>query len=178
MNRPTFEQRLQRFFYDPEESSASIWAANEELAPPRSIDETPEEFLAFDLGQESYAIPIAMAREILKPGHITPVPHAPPNVLGMVNVRGEMLPLFDLKPRLKHPSLGLASRNRNTRILLVKDLEGDVALWVDDVRGVVKLPLSKLEATPSLGFERDIIAGLARHEGALYILLDVSEALK
>jgi purine-binding chemotaxis protein CheW len=171
-NTRTFEERLKQFFYSADESDVDASVDNQSVEIEMRAEEIPEEFLAFTLARETYAIPIAAAREILKPGHITPIPHAPSNVLGLVNVRGEMLPLYDLKPRLRLKTEGVHQLSRFSRILLVKDLEGDVAIL-----GVVKLPLSKLEATPPMGFERDVIAGLARHEGKLYILLDVAEAL-
>ena len=66
---------------------------------------------------------------------------------------------------------------RESRVVLLKDPEGDAGILVDRVQGVVRLPLSKLEPAPQLGLERRAVAGLGRADGNLYILLDVEAAL-
>lgn len=179
-----FEAMLDRFFYRPDEAIGA-WL---ELAPEISdaasdVEELPEEFLAFDLTSETYAVPIATVREIVKVPAVTSVPRVPPHVLGVMNVRGEMLPVYDLKPRLR-----LAERSprvtgpqdlpRESRVVLLKDPSGDAGILVDRVRGVVRLLRSKLEAPPSIAGDRRAVAGLGRAQGSLYILLDVEEALR
>ena len=122
-------------------------------------------------------------REILKVSAVTEVPRAQKNVIGLINVRGEMLPLYDVKTVLRlalgAPVVwGPADLPRAARIVLVRDPEGDAGILVDRVVGSVKLSLSRLEAPPTtLGPEKNPVAGLARKDGILYILLDVEEAL-
>jgi purine-binding chemotaxis protein CheW len=179
-----FRSLVELFLYRPDEAVGpflELAPETEALARPVS-DEIPEEFLAFELGREIYAVPIAAVREILKVTHVTEVPRAQKNVIGLINVRGDMLPLYDVKVRLRLaealPTVRVAADvTRGTRVVLLRDLEGDAGILVDSVVGVVKLSLSKLEAPPALGFERNAIAGLARRDGALYILLDVEQAL-
>jgi purine-binding chemotaxis protein CheW len=178
-----FDELLNRFFYRPDEN-VGAWL---ELAPEiadsiEELEEVPEEFLAFELSTETYAVPIGAVREILKVPLITSVPRVAEHVLGVMNVRGEMLPVYDLKQRLNldstpHRVSGPADVPRETRVVLLKDAEGDAGILVDRVRGVVRLLLSKLEPAPSLGAERRAVAGLGRNEGHLYILLDVEQAL-
>jgi purine-binding chemotaxis protein CheW len=180
----TFDELIDRFLYRPDEAIGPFL----ELAPEveglaREAAEVPEEFLAFELGQEVYAVPIAAVREIMKVTHVTEVPRAQRNVIGLINVRGEMLPLYDVKVRLKLaeqvPSVRIASDvPRAARILLLREQAGDAGVLVDRVQGVVKLSLGRLEAPPALGPERNAIAGLARKDGALYILLDVEQAIE
>ncbi|MGV3619497.1 MAG: chemotaxis protein CheW [Archangium sp.] len=179
-----FAELLERFFYDPDEDAGSFLAdAPESDRDTRdALEETPEEFLAFVLEGETYAVPIHAVREILKVSSVTEIPRARKNVLGLINVRGEMLPLYDVKTRLKLsdqlPTVRTAADvTPSTRIVLLKDLEGDAGILVDRVDGVVKLHLSKLEEAPELGVERAAIAGLARREDELFILLDVEQAL-
>lgn len=179
-----FAELLERFFYDPDEDVGAFLSD----APERDrdagapLEETPEEFLAFVLEGETYAVPIHAVREILKVGAVTEIPRARRNVLGLINVRGEMLPLYDVMVRLrladKSPEVRQASDvARSARIVLLHDLEGDAGILVDRVEGVVRLHLSKLEEAPELGVERSAIAGLARRGEDLFILLDVEQAL-
>ncbi len=179
-----FQALLERFFYSPDED-VGAWL---ELAPEISdaaeaIDELPEEFLAFELERETYAVPIGAVREILKVPPITAVPRVADHVLGVMNVRGEMLPVYDLKQRLHLEDAprrvtGPSDVARENRIVLLKDAEGDAGILVDRVRGVVRLPLSKLEPAPSLGSEGRAVAGIGRRDGELFILLDVEQALE
>lgn len=180
----SFADLLDRFFYRPDEA-VGPWL---DLAPELdrsnepAPEEEPEEFLAFVLEGETYAVPIGAVREILKVSNVTEIPRARKHVLGLINVRGEMLPLYDIKVRLrladKFPLLRTAADvSRSARVVLLKDLEGDAGILVDRVEGVVKLQLSRLEEAPQLGIERNAIAGLGRRDGQLFILLDVEQAL-
>lgn len=183
-----FQQQLDHFFYDPDEEVGPFL----ELAPEvdarhlMAVEETPEDFLAFELEGEIYAVPITQVREILKVPVLTEVPRAPRNVLGVMNVRGEMLPVYDLKKRLQlvdeAPTFSGINEThfgvpRAARVVLVHDAQGPAGIWVDRIEGVVKLGLSRLEVAPNLGLERNCIAGLGRKGEALYILVDLGLAL-
>lgn len=179
-----FAELLDRFFYRPDEDVGSFLSAAPESdrEAGAALEEAPEEFLAFGLEGETYAVPIHAVREILKVTMVTEIPRAEKNVLGLINVRGEMLPLYDVKVRLRLADASPVVRyatdvQRSARVVLVKDLEGDAGILVDRVDGVVKLQLSKLEEAPELGVERNAIAGLARRDDELFILLDVEQAL-
>jgi purine-binding chemotaxis protein CheW len=180
----SFAALLDQFFYRPDEDVGAFL----ELAPGSDrgvehvVEETPEEFLAFVLEGETYAVPIAAVREILKVTTVTELPRAKASVVGLINVRGEMLPLYDVKTRLhlaQRPPVVRTAKDvgRSARIVLLKDLEGDAGILVDRVEGVVKLQLSRLEQAPGLGIERNAIAGLGRRDDHLFILLDVEQAL-
>jgi purine-binding chemotaxis protein CheW len=178
-----FDDLLNRFFYQPDEN-VGPWL---ELAPEiadsiATLEEQPEEFLAFELATETYAVPIGAVREIIKVPLVTSVPRTADHVLGVMNIRGEMLPIYDLKKRLNLESMpprvsGPRDVSREARVVLLKDVDGDAGILVDRVRGVVRLLLSKLEAAPSMGVERRAVAGLGRNDGHLFILLDIEQAL-
>lgn len=179
-----FAELLDRFFFRPDEAVGPFF----ELAPedPRTPTpvpaETPEEFLAFVLEGETYAVPIGVVREILKVTDVTEIPRAKRNLIGLINVRGEMLPLYDVKMRLHlregpHVVRTRADAGRWARIVLLRDEEGDAGILVDRVEGVMKLQRSRLEPPPRLGIERNAIAGIARGESSMFILLDVEQAL-
>lgn len=183
MARRGFDELLERFFYRPDEPVGAFL----ELAPEISerlteVAELPEEFLAFALADEIYAVPIGAVREIVKVPIITSVPRVPEHVLGVMNVRGEMLPVYDLRRRLNLSDVvprisGPGDVARESRVVLLKDPEGDAGILVDRVQGVVRLLLSKLEPPPPLGGDRRAVAGLGRADGQLFILLDVEQAL-
>jgi purine-binding chemotaxis protein CheW len=178
-----FEAQLARFFHHPAEDVGPwLELAPEAVEAVEAAEELPEEFLAFVLGAEVYAVPIGAVREIFKVPPITGVPRVPEHVLGVMNVRGEMLPVYDLRQRLRlvdapQRITGPADVPRESRVVLLKDPEGDAGILVDRVQGVVRLPLSKLEPAPNLGGECRAVAGLGRADGTLYILLDVEAAL-
>jgi purine-binding chemotaxis protein CheW len=179
-----FADLVERFLYRPdEEVGAYLELAPEVESLARPVTpEVPEEFLAFELAGEIYAVPIAGVREVLKVGAVTEVPRAEARVLGLINVRGEMVPLYDVKVGLHLASTFPVVRSaadvpRGTRVVLVRDPEGDAGILVDRVLGSVRLTLSRLESAPLLARERNAIAGVAREQGALYILLDVGQVL-
>jgi len=179
-----FQEQLDRFFYDADEAVGPFL----ELAPEVDASaltlpqETPEDFLAFALEGEIYAVPITQVREILKVPVLTEVPRAASNILGVMNVRGDVLPVYDLKRRLQLVDQVPVVRSpqdvpRSARVVLVHDAEGPAGIFVDRIEGVVKLVLSRLEVAPNLGLDRNCIAGLGRKGDALFILIDLGLAL-
>lgn len=132
----------------------------------RQQDRGPRtEFLAFILGGDVYAAPVALVREILKPPPLTPVPRAPHAVLGIVSVRGQLVTVLDLRRRLR---LVEAPMSRKARILLVNADSGEViGVYVDEVLQVYRLSDAEIEpAASALGGEvAGYIAGIARPTG-------------
>jgi purine-binding chemotaxis protein CheW len=170
---------LDEFFLREGEAVAAL----PELALPRR-DRAPEaapaearrEYLTFFLGREEYAVAIERIREILKSPPITEVPRAPAHVLGVVMVRGEVIPILDPRGRLGLPA---AAPGRLSRVVVVDAGEGPCGLLVDAVSQVVRLPPSAVEARPpSLGGPHaEYVAGLGRQGDGLYILLDLPALL-
>jgi purine-binding chemotaxis protein CheW len=127
-------------------------------------------------------VDIETVRVIVKVPLITEVPRAQPGLLGVMNLRGEVLPVYDLKERL---GLSLQTRviqgpedlPREARVVVMRDEDGDAGVLVDRVEQVVKLLPSRFEAPPPGLSERAAISGLARKANELFILLDVAEAL-
>jgi purine-binding chemotaxis protein CheW len=120
------------------------------------------EYLAFKLAGETYATPVALIREILKPPLLTPVPRAPRSVMGIVSVRGQVVTVVDLRSRLRLPEM---PQSRKTRILLVSATGGEtLGLFVDEVLQVYRLSTAEIElAVSALGGEvAPYISGIAR----------------
>lgn len=127
------------------------------------LDRGPRtEFLAFRLGEDVYAGPVSVIREILKPPPLTPVPRAPFAVMGIVSVRGQLVTVIDLRRRLRLPE---ASPSRRSRVLLVNPHGNEMlGLYVDEVLQVYRLAEDEIEhAAAALGGEvAPYIAGIAR----------------
>jgi purine-binding chemotaxis protein CheW len=141
----------------------------------------------FRIGGEDYAIDIMRVREIIPPLPITPVPRAPASVEGVVRLRGEVIPVLDVRRRLGVPA---AAPSAKTRFLLVNVARRRIGLVVDEVCGVLRLPRRELRPAPPLAEEGaprfflgvcggEAAAAAARRGGAgpLRLLLDVKALL-
>lgn len=119
------------------------------------------EYLAFCLANDVYAAPVALIREILKPPPLTPVPRAPPAIMGIIGVRGPLVTVIDLRRRLRLPEPPFS---RRARILLADTSEGErLGLYVDEVLQVYRLADSEIEPATALGGDvASYIAGIAR----------------
>ena len=132
------------------------------------------EFLAFQLANETYAIPLTRIREILSPPPITEVPRAPRDVIGVCSVRGLLVTVIDLRRRLLVEEM---ERTRRTRILLAEtEAREIVGLLVDAVDQVIRLTDDEIElAALVLGGEvSEHVLGIGRPPGAEIILLDLA----
>jgi purine-binding chemotaxis protein CheW len=134
------------------------------------------DLLTFLVGDEEYAIDIGRIREIIKVRPVTEVPHAPPFVIGVIAVRGAVVPVLDLHLRLRLPSSGLA---RSARFLIVEKDEEPFGMLVDEVRHVVRIAETEIEPTPPMlaGPEAEFLAGIGRSKGRMVILLNLDEVL-
>jgi purine-binding chemotaxis protein CheW len=130
----------------------------------------------FELASEHYAIDSMGVREIIRMQAITKIPGAPGSVLGVINLRGKVTPVLDLRKRL---GLLANGESQETRIMVV-EVEGQyVGLVVDGVSEVSRIPSSAVEATSTIvaAEEADYILGVAKLEKKLVILLDIGRLL-
>ena len=148
---------------------------------PDSPDEPAEpaaeeiELLSFRLGGEEYAVKVDDVREVLKLRELTLVPNAPDYVLGVMSLRGAMLPVMDLCRRL---GITQAARDEKTRILVVSPDEEDVGLLVDRVSGVLRVLPDAIRPVPeNIEHGAEFLRGIVRKEDRLYILLDLMKAV-
>jgi purine-binding chemotaxis protein CheW len=170
---------LREFFYDPGEEGTFEVALPRGGAEPRvaELDETKREYLSFKLGGENYALEIERIREILKPLPITEVPRAQDHVLGVITLRGEVIPIFDLRRRVHVPP---AEPGKGTRIVICDLGPGPCGIIVDEVTQVIRLPPSAIEPRPQGvgGIGADYLMGIGRQNGRLFILLDLPAVLR
>jgi purine-binding chemotaxis protein CheW len=139
-------------------------------------EQSPEiELLAFLLRGEEYAVPVADVREVLKMQDLTAVPNAPDYILGVMSLRGTMLPVIDLSQRL---DLTPGVRDEKSRIIVVSSGDEDVGLMVDRVRGVFRISADEVKPTPeNIEKGAEFLKGIARTDDRLTILLDLGKAV-
>lgn len=130
--------------------------------------------VSFQLGQEEFGIDILKVQEINRLVEITKVPQAPFYCEGIINLRGKVIPVINLRKKFE---LDDREWDKNTRIL-VCDVAGNViGMIVDSVAEVLKIPHSTIEPTPDIvtSVNSDYISGIAKLEDKLLIFLDVSK---
>ncbi|MBI4509102.1 MAG: chemotaxis protein CheW [Deltaproteobacteria bacterium] len=135
--------------------------------------EYQREVLAFQLAREEYALDILRIREILKMRSITDVPRAPTFVLGIVALRGQVIPVINLRLRLRMPSTPVG---KDTRILIVTRDGEQFGLIVDAVNQVVRMRDEEIEPPPPMigGVESEFVSGIGRPRAdRLLILLNL-----
>ena len=130
------------------------------------------QLVSFQLGQEEFAIDILGVQEIIRLVEITPVPNAPYYVEGVVNLRGKVIPIINLRSRF---GLSLVEPTKDTRIIVVEVDHSSLGFIVDSVEEVLRLPEHVIEPPPTTGRDGfdDFHKGVGRVEGRLLILLDL-----
>jgi purine-binding chemotaxis protein CheW len=132
--------------------------------------------VGFRVGRETYGVPIKSLHEIVRVPEITAVPDAPDYLEGVINLRGKIVSVVDLRKRFGQPSTELDRRNR----ILVVEHRGRLAgMIVDSASEVLKIPESDIEAAPAMMAEGglDCVTGLAKYQRRLIILLDIDKVL-
>jgi purine-binding chemotaxis protein CheW len=139
-----------------------------------ALNET--QLVVFDLAAEYYGVDIGDVREIMRMQTITRVPGAPPSVEGVINLRGRVVPVIDLRKRLK---LQVGEQTKDSRIVVVNTSGQDIGVIVDAVTEVLRIPLSSIEPPSSMvtGSDSDYLRGIAKLEAKLVILLDLNRVL-
>jgi purine-binding chemotaxis protein CheW len=136
--------------------------------------------LSFRVREARYALPIELVREIIEYGHVTPVPMMPSFIHGVINLRGNVVPVLDLAARFGMP---LSVANKRTCIVIIEltldDQEQRIGLVVDAVDAVLDIDIASVEPAPPFGagINTDFIAGMARDERGFTIVLDVRRVL-
>lgn len=137
-------------------------------------------YLTFQLGNEDYGLPVLRIREIIKLMDITPVPQVPAHVKGVINLRGKVIPVVDLRQKFGFPPAEYTAQ----ACIIVVDVVADqgrmlMGVVVDAVSEVMMIAATDIEATPEFGdrVQADFISGLAKSKGTVKILLDLDRVL-
>lgn len=140
----------------------------------------PRQYLTFTLGGEMYAVETLSVKEIIEYGQVTPVPMMPKSIRGVINLRGAVVPVIDLKARFGGQT---TEATRRTCIVIIELGEEDehqvVGIVVDTVSEVLEIPLAEIEPPPSFGarIRADFISGMGKIAGRFVILLAVNRVL-
>ncbi|MGE0082369.1 MAG: chemotaxis protein CheW [Thiohalomonadaceae bacterium] len=128
-------------------------------------------FVTFHLDAEKYGINVMQVREVLKVSEIAPVPGAPDFVLGIINLRGNVVTVIDTRQRF-----GLQPREMDdaTRIVIIENGEQVVGIVVDSVAEVMNIPSAEIEMAPNVGNDESakFIQGVSHQGEELVILID------
>ncbi|MDD4568962.1 MAG: chemotaxis protein CheW [Tepidanaerobacteraceae bacterium] len=141
------------------------------------MTENIRQFVEFKIGEEEYGVDILQVKTIERMMPITRVPKAPKFVEGVINLRGEIVPIIDLKKRFDLPPNEITD---NTRIIIVSVDDLTVGMIVDSATEVVQLPQEAIEPAPSItgSIDANYLDGVGKFEGRLLILLNVAKLLK
>lgn len=135
-----------------------------------------QQLVVFGLGKEEYGVEITQVQEIVRLQEITKLPDTPYFVEGVVNLRGKVIPLIDLKKRF---GLEVNERNTDNRIIVVNVNNNTVGVIVDYVSEVLRLSEDNIEPPPQIvkGIDKEYLRGIGKVDNRLLILLDLDKIL-
>ena len=134
------------------------------------------QWVTFQLENETYGINVMQAQEVLRYTEIAPVPGAPDYVLGIINLRGNVVTVIDTRSRFGLPA---GDVSENSRIVIIEAEKQVIGIMVDSVAEVVYLRSSEIDAAPAVGTEESakFIQGVSNRDGQLLILVDLNKLL-
>jgi purine-binding chemotaxis protein CheW len=147
---------------------------------PAKSDTRPGKYLTFRLGREEFGVQVVHVREILGVQDITQVPGMPPHLKGVINLRGKIIPVVDLRLKFAFPD---APFTQTTCIVVVQvEQSGDralIGLIVDSVCEVINFSAAEIEDAPDFGegVETPFVLGIAKYKGTVKILLRIQDVL-
>jgi purine-binding chemotaxis protein CheW len=138
-------------------------------------------YLAFELSGQCFAVDVSRVEVVLEAVPITRVPKAPPHLRGVINYRGAVIPVADLRTRFGE---GRTSSGEGSSIIVLQVRYGKddltIGMLADSVREVIDLDPSRIERPPQVGSRIDdaLIAGIGERAGEFIVVLDIDEAFK
>lgn len=138
--------------------------------------ETLNRYIEFGLGEEDYAIPLLMVREVISVPDTTPIPKAPAHFLGIMNLRGQVISIVDLRKKLKITP----NESGKDQAVIIVDFSGmNIGIVVDSINKVLTVHESDKQSMPELESQLNssYIVGVHKKEDGLTVLLDVAKCL-
>lgn len=138
-------------------------------------DET--QVVAFRLGKETYAVEISLIKEIINMQSVTAIPCSSELIEGIINLRGHVIPIFNLRRRFCLPEEELSKRSR---IIVVEVCGSTIGMVVDSVSEVLRIALEDIEKSSNMityTIDKDFIQGIAKLEDSLVIMLNLEKVL-
>nr|WP_136249931.1 chemotaxis protein CheW [Ningiella ruwaisensis] len=151
---------------------------SEERASATAADPNDEvlQWVTYRLDDETYGINVMQVQEVLRYTEIAPVPGAPNYVMGIINLRGNVVTVIDTRARFGLPPSEITD---NSRIVIIESDEHVVGILVDSVAEVVYLRSSEIDSAPNVGTEESakFIQGVSNRDNELLILVDLNKLL-
>tara|TARA_B100000700_G_C15035704_1_gene852696 strand:- start:2003 stop:2524 length:522 start_codon:yes stop_codon:yes gene_type:complete len=152
--------------------------SEERIVSAKDVDSSDEvlQWVTFRLEEETYGINVMQVQEVLRYTEIAPVPGAPSYVLGIINLRGNVVTVIDTRSRF---GLVDAEVTDNSRIVIIEAEKQVIGILVDSVAEVVYLRSSEIDSAPNIGTEESakFIQGVSNRYGELLILVDLNKLL-
>ena len=136
------------------------------------------QYLAFNLDEEVFSLDISKVREVLEFSKVTKIPQTPEMMIGVINLRGSVVPVIDLRIKF---GMGSGERTVNTVIIIIEiDLDHEstmIGIMVDAVKEVIDLDENHIESPPKIGnrLNTDFIKGMGKRDGQFIIILDIEQ---
>lgn len=165
------EDILARFIQEAQSEADQVSVAAE------GINSSSEYHLVtFNLDREEYGVEIASVQEIIRATDITPVPGAPVHVRGVINLRGKIIPVVDLRTRFK---LSKTEKSEAQRIIVAEAGGKRIGMLVDSVSQVIRVPSGLVEDLPeeATSLDENFIKGVGKLDSRLIIILDLNKSL-
>lgn len=156
---------------------ASLMSENKNFnSTSGDVNDEVLQWVTYRLGEETYGINVMQVQEVLRHTEIAPVPGAPDYVLGIINLRGNVVTVIDTRSRFGLPSTDVTD---NSRIVIIESEQQVVGILVDSVAEVVYLRSSEIASAPNVGTEESakFIQGVSNRDGELLILVDLNKLL-
>ncbi|MFO7803455.1 MAG: chemotaxis protein CheW [Desulfovermiculus sp.] len=150
------------------------------LDTQEAMTELAGKYLTFELGEEGYGLEILKVQEIIGMQEITKIPRTPDYVKGVINLRGKVIPVVDLRLKFGMPEQEVT---RKTCIIVTQVQRGEssliIGIVVDEVSEVMEISGDQIEPAPAFGIQVDtnFILGMAKSETTVKILLDINKVL-
>ncbi len=134
------------------------------------------QLVSFTVGDELFAVDILRVQEINRMMALTKVPQSPPGVEGVINLRGRIIPVLDLRVQFGFPKI---EQSEQTRIVVIEISGNTIGFVVDSVREVMRIPASIVEPSPQMGASIDssYVSGVAKLDDQLLILIELKNLL-
>ena len=142
----------------------------------QQASDTVSQWVTFRLGEEIYGIDVLQVQEVLRITEISPVPGAPHYVLGIINLRGNVVTVIDARNRFGLPP---KETDDASRIIVVDAFDKVVGLLVDNVSEVAYVPNSQIEVGPNVGADdgNKFVSGVSNRDGDLLIMVDLAKLI-
>lgn len=133
-----------------------------------------QKFLSFNVGNECFAVPLLKVREVIGMPEVTAIPQAPAHVVGIINLRGQIITIFDLRSRL-----GSGTKGEQPTVIICEMPFGQMGMIVDMVSSVLSAESEQISEVPagSRAANHDFITNIYSHEDELILMLDVEKVI-